>query len=308
MDQTVDFKKLAPERIDLASIDIGSLSATDLDVLERKVASKYMHIVPWGAVAWAFANLAVWLALWPLVFMGIMPLWLAFPIATINVALAYLPSHEAQHGIIAREGRPLRWLNELVGHVSTIPLVFPYRVLKHTHLEHHAHANDPELDPDYSVHAANNWAFLKQSILGRQPAGKRTAEYPDALKRVGKEHMLVDALAFNFVFLGVLVVCAWSGYAIEAALLWWLPRHIAITYIQYYLSWAPHHPGKETGRYRDTRAFRSKVGNLLSMGMQYHLVHHLYPRIPLMQTPAAYYDLKPLLKKRGCDLGDLGEL
>ena len=305
MDQAVDISKLRPDEIDLDQINLDELSTSELDVLERKIASRYMHIFPWGAVAWAFTNLAVWLSLWPLVFMDVLPLWLAFPIATINVALSYLPSHEAQHSIIAREGRPLRWLNELVGHLSTIPLATPYRVLKHTHMEHHAHANDPHLDPDFGVHAEDSWDFLKRSILGRQPAGERNRAYPATLQRIGKGHMLLDGLAFNFVYYTVLFLCAWTGHAIEAALLWWLPKHIALTYISYYLSWMPHHPARETGRYRDTRGFRSVAGNILSMGMQYHIIHHLYPRIPLMQTPAAYYALKPILQRRGCDLGEL---
>ncbi len=307
MDQSIDINKLNPDQIDLDAIDLDALSETQLEVLERKIASKYMHIMPWGAIAWAFANTAVWFALWPLTFMGYIPLWLAFIVATINVSLAYLPSHEAQHSIIAREGRPLRWLNEFVGHMSLIPLAFSFRVMRHTHFEHHNHANDPELDPDYGVHAENTAEFLKNNLLGRQPEGSKSINdsYPKTLQRVGKGHMMLDALIYNVVFYLVLFVSAWSGYAIEAALLWWLPKHIALTYIQYYLSWAPHHPGHEKGRYRDTRAFKSKLGNLISMGMQYHIIHHLYPRIPLMQTPAAYYELKPILEKKGCDLGGL---
>jgi beta-carotene hydroxylase len=39
--------------------------------------------------------------------------------------------------------------------------------------------------------------------------------------------------------------------------------------------------------------------------MQFHIIHHLYPTIPLMQTPAAYWELKPILQRRGCDLGQL---
>lgn len=307
MDQSVDINKLSPDQIHLEDFDLDALSDTELDVLERKIASKYMHVVPWGAIAWAFTNVAVWLALWPLTFMGIMPLWLAFPVATICVSLAYLPSHEAQHSIIAREGRPLRWLNELVGHISLIPLAYPFRVLRHTHFEHHNNANDPLLDPDYGVHAKDTPDFFKRSILGRQPAGETSINdsYPKTLERVGKGHMMLDALIYNVVFYLVLFISAWSGYAIEAALLWWLPKHIAITYIQYYLSWAPHHPGNETGRYKDTRGFKSKLGNLLSLGMQYHIIHHLYPRIPLMLTGPAYYELKPILEKKGCELGDL---
>ena len=88
------------------STNVTPQNTTDLDAAERQIAAKYMRIVPWGAVIWAFSNLAVWLALWPLVLMDIMPLWLGFIIASINVSLCYLPSHEAQHNIIARRGQP----------------------------------------------------------------------------------------------------------------------------------------------------------------------------------------------------------
>jgi beta-carotene hydroxylase len=279
--------------------------AIDLDAAERQIAAKYMRMVPWGAVAWAFTNLAVWLSLWPLVLLDIMPLWLGFIIASINVSLSYLPSHEAQHSIIARRGQPLRWLNELVGHLSVIPLVQPYRVLRATHMEHHAHTNNPQLDPDYSVHAPSDFAFLTNSIKRRQPGADADKAYADALQRTNKGHVLIDAVVYNLVYLGFLFAMAWGGYALEAALLWWLPRHIGLTYIQYYLSWAPHHPGNAQGRYRDTRGFKSRLGNLLSLGMQYHIVHHLYPHIPLSKTPAAYRELKPILQQRGCDLGQL---
>jgi len=289
----------------MSSIDFDSLSEDELDALERRIAGKYMRIVPWGAVVWGLLNLLVWLSLFPLVLLGFMPLWLAFPVAVLNVMLCYLPSHEAQHNIIGRQGSGLRWLNELVGQLSPIPLGTPYRVLKHTHLEHHAHTNEPGLDPDYSVHAASNKDFFWRSLMNRQPGSTSNADYADALERAGKSHMLIDALVFQLIYLTVLFALAWSGHAIEAVLLWWLPRQIGLTYIQYYLSWAPHHPGKNQDRYGDTRAFKSALGNLWSMGMQYHIVHHLYPRIPLSLTPAAYRELRPILARRGCELGGM---
>ena len=280
-----------------------ALSPEALDALERKIAGSHMHRIPWGAVAWGLGNLIFWLSLWPLVFLDYLSLWLAFPLATLSISLSYLPSHEAQHSIIAREGHRLRWLNELVGHLSPIPLAQPYRVLKATHMEHHAHSNDPELDPDYAVHAKDDWAFLKNSILRRQPAGPAQKAYGDALVRTNQEHLMIDALIFNAVFTGTLFALAWTGHALEAALLWWLPKHIAQTYIQYYLSWAPHHPGVRQERYGQTRAFKSQLGNLISMGMQFHIIHHLYPRIPLSSTPAAFHELKDILELRGCDIG-----
>ena len=77
-----------------------------------------------------------------------------------------------------------------------------------------------------------------------------------------------------------------------------------ITYLLFFLSWAPHHPMTARGRYLDTRSWKSKVGNIGSMGMQYHIVHHLHPYIPLTDTPAAYHEMRPLLVARGCDLGE----
>ena len=283
-----------------ADVDFDAVTDAELDVLERKIAGPFTKIFPWGSVLWGFCNCFVWLALWPLVFLGDLSLWIAFPIATLNVALSYLPSHEAQHGIVAREGHKLRWLNETLGWVSLIPLWQSFRVLRHTHLEHHRHTNDPARDPDYEVHAEDAFDFFKKRI-----GSNATSAYADTLIRIGREDVLKDALAYELVYLGVLFGLAWTGYALEVALLWWLPRHVALIWIQFYLAWMPHHPGTSTNRYGDTRAFRSLLGNLWSGGMQYHIVHHLYPTIPLMQTPAAYRALKPILERKGCELGGL---
>lgn len=285
-----------------------ALGTQELMKLESEVARRHMGFVPWGAVAWGLGNLAVWLSLWPLVLGGYLPVWLGFIIATANIMLCYLPSHEAQHDIIARPGEPLRWLNQLVGHLSTIPLVSPYSTLRLTHLEHHKHCNDTHLDPDINTRAADSWTFLLNSIRNRQPGGAQALSYGETLKRLGTpdaQRAMLMALIYQVTFIAILCTLAWSGYAIEAALLWWLPRHIALTYISYFLSWAPHHPAHETGRYRDTRGFRSAVGTIGSMGMEYHIIHHLHPRIPLMRTPAAYRDLRPILEARGCTLDGL---
>jgi len=292
----------------LTDAQVAGLDERALIRLEKAVAETYMGGVPWGSVTWALVNTAVWFSLWPLTLSGFLPLWAAFPIATVSIALSYLPSHEAQHRIIARPGEPLFWLNELVGHVSTLSLVLPYDVARLTHYEHHKHANHPELDPDYSTHADGPWDFLRRTVANRQPSGAGDKAYGETLQRLGTpeaRRALVVAAVYRLSFFAILFALAWSGHALEAALVWWLPRHLAATYIQFYLSFAPHHPAEQTGRYRDTRAFRSPLGNILTMGMQFHIIHHLYPRIPLMRTPAAYWAMRPVLKARGCDLGKL---
>jgi beta-carotene hydroxylase len=267
---------------------------------EYAIARKYLGRVPWEMVAWGLGNFALWLSLWPLVLTGVMPLWLGFIVSCICMSLAYLPSHEAQHSIIAAEGTKWRWLNELVGHVSTIPLVFPYRVAWLTHRQHHAHANDPLLDPDYFVKGDSWWQSVWNALKVRQPS--KNAGYKRALEQsddpmVGRA--LAEASLHSLSFYAILTALAWSGYAIEAALIWWLPRHIGFSYLLIFLSWAPHHPMSGKGRYSDTRAWKSPVGTLLSMGMEYHVVHHLFPKIPLFQTGRAYWEMRDLLLERG---------
>jgi len=286
---------------------VAKLDDGQLDLQERKIAGHYMHKVPWLIVFWGLTNCLVWLSLWPMVLLADLSLWIAFPIATLCCTLAYLPSHDAQHSIIAREGHPLRWLNECVGWLSLVPLAQPYTVMRATHMEHHAHTNDPNLDPDYHVHAPNTRAFFIQSIRRRQPGSPAQQAYADALNRTGQTNLVMHAIVIRLIYLGVLGAMAWTGHALEALLLWWLPLNLGMTYLQFYLSWMPHHPGIEQDRYRQTRGFKSPWGNIMSMGMQYHIVHHLYPRIPLNLTPAAFRDLLPILRRRGSDVHQWGQ-
>ncbi|MEM9502037.1 MAG: fatty acid desaturase [Pseudomonadota bacterium] len=285
--------------------DLSQLSEPELRKLENTIARKYSGQVPWIAVIWAFGNLAVWLSLWPLVMLDFLPLWAAFPIAVVNMTLVYLPTHEAQHDIIARPGTKLRWLNELVGHATSWMLVLPFNVLRVTHLDHHRHTNDPELDVDITTKAEGPWSAIWQSIKNRQPNAKRNNDYSASLVRNERFDLILLSLSYKVAFISILGLLAWNGYALEALLLWWLPYQIAITYIMFFLSWAPHHPGTHRTRYTNTRSWKSAVGNIGSMGMQFHIVHHLHPYIPLHLTPAAYREMRPILEARGCRLGEI---
>lgn len=284
--------------------DIAQMSDRDLRKLELKIARKHSGMFPWEIIVWAFGNMAVWLALWPLVLLGFIPLWLGFIIATINMSLVYLPTHDAQHDIIARPGQRLRWLNELVGHATSWMIIYPFELLRVSHLDHHRHTNDPELDVDITSMARGPWHAIWSSIRQRQPDAKRSSDYMRSAARHGREDLILLALVYRLGYIGILGTLAWTGYAIEALLLWWLPQQIATTYLIFFLSWAPHHPGTERGRYRNTRSWKSMVGNIGSMGMQYHIVHHLHPYIPLSRTPAAYREMRPILEARGCELGE----
>jgi beta-carotene hydroxylase len=268
---------------------------------EAAIAQKYMKRTPWEMVAWGLGNFVIWLSIWPLVFTGVLPLWGAFLLSTLCCTLAYLPSHDAQHQSIAKKGSKLHWLNELVGHVSAIPIVLPYKVAWIEHREHHAHANDPELDPDFGFNGKNVWRAVWNGIQTRQP-GAQDATLRQVLEQSNDPTIpraIAEGALLNLSYYAILTLLAWSGFAIEAFFIWWLPRHIGFAYLTTCLGWAPHFPYQETGRYRDTRAWKSSIGTILTFGMEYHQIHHLFPTIPLFQTAPAYWEMRPLLAKRG---------
>ena len=92
---------------------------------QRAIAQKYIGVFPWFMVTWGLGGFLLWVALWPLAHREIIPLWLAGIVATIILCYCYLPSHEAQHGIIGRPNTSTRWLNELIGHLSMLPMLIP---------------------------------------------------------------------------------------------------------------------------------------------------------------------------------------
>lgn len=286
----------------MTSVDITKLSDAELVRMERDIARKYMDKLSIPMVVWPVLNLSCWLALWPPVMTGMLSLWVAFPIALLNITLSYLPSHDAQHDIYARPGQKLRWLNEAIGHLSLIPLAYGYRILRLTHLEHHKHTNKPGLDPDHVFNEGTTaLSIIWNNIRSFQPSSESSKSYSSCLTRLGTaeaERAFLEQVAIALVHMGILFFCAYHGKALEALLLWWLPLKLAVIYIRIYLSWLPHFPGEETGRYKDTREFKSWGGVWSSLGMTAHIVHHLHPRIPLDKTPAALRELYPILQAR----------
>lgn len=283
--------------------DLSQLSSAELTRLERQIALKYAGKVPWETVIWGLAIPPLWVANLFVTLTNLWPLWAGFLASTVLLMFTYAPNHDAQHGIVGRPGTRLRGLNEFLGHWTSWMLVLPFNTLRVTHLDHHRHTNDAHLDSDITTHAATPLGAIWQSILQRQPNGKRAQDYRASLERAGREDLVKLTALYKLGFFITLFTLAWNGLAIEALLLVWLPYHLAMTYIIFFLSWAPHSPDMGVGKYRDTKSWKSVLGDPLSMWMGYHVVHHLHPYIPLLKTKPAYWEMRPILEARGVKLG-----
>ena len=229
----------------------------------RKQASWRAHV---GELAWPtlalFGAVVVGEGLvWWGVLSGRIPIWLGSVAATLLAYASFTVLHEASHGNVHGARPGLRWVGELAGWLSGLPLLAPHPMFRAIHLRHHSHTNDPEGDPDFWVHST-------------RPLG-------------------VVALG---ALIGVLVALDLGR---EALLLWILPGLAAATLLAFAFDWVPHHPHSVQGRFLDTRVLLVPGLTLPMLWQNYHLVHHLYPRVPFHRYAACFREIRPDLEAKG---------
>jgi beta-carotene hydroxylase len=280
---------------------------------ERAIADKYHKIGQsqrWPYVVGTIAGFALWVSFFPLTIMGIVPLWVAFIVSTIIASGGWITGHEAMHSSLGRKGTSQRFWNELTGHLAMIPLLFPFPMARISHLQHHKFTNDPVRDPDYPDAAPSLPAALWKVWLNRQPGKDNQVHHfrhvmVEVIGTPESKKALRDLLLFQLGGTLFFIAMATAGYAIEVALIWWLPRWVALMHIHVFFGWEPHFPHKSSKRYEQARLYKSKLGNLVAMGVEGHLVHHLYPHIPIHLTMAATREMLPALEARGVDSSGL---
>ena len=275
-------------------------SSIDLSIeAERKLARTFMGRIEWEMILIGVVQFTTWIATWVLVIQGIIPLLVGFLIALFTACNAYLPSHAGQHGHLSGGRKNLQWLDYLVGQISVIPLAESHEILKATHLKHHAHTNDPDMDPDFFHGNAKNWweAAVNVNIAYNDegPAMRAIEKHQENDPKF-KEALEKGGLwAFLFYFAQIILAVL---YPIETLLLWWIPKRVATSYLGIVFSYFPH-SGLEKGRYKDTRFWTNRVPRFLNHSMQIHTMHHMYPRICHYDEAKAIEALKPFMIERG---------
>ena len=280
------------DRLNNSSIDL-SIEA------ERKLARTFMGRIEWEMILIGVLQFTTWIATWVLVIQGIIPLLVGFLIALFTACNAYLPSHAGQHGHLSGGRKNLQWLDYLVGQISVIPLAQSHEILKATHLKHHAHTNDPDMDPDFFHGNAKNWweAAVNVNIAYNDegPALRAIEKHQENDPKFKEALEKGGSWAFLFYFAQIILAVL---YPIETLLLWWIPKRVATSYLGIVFSYFPH-SGLEKGRYKDTRFWTNRMPRFLNHSMQIHSMHHMYPRICHYDEAKAIEALKPFMIERG---------
>lgn len=241
---------------------------------------------------------------------GAVSLWGCLGINSIILYACLTPLHEASHGNIAGKDRRWTWLNHLIGFVNGLVLMHDYRAFRYLHRIHHRETNDDALDPDRWVKVQHplNVLFRCFTIVPFYfYYFFRTVVFkPSGPGNVG--------LAVYVLGMYAAIVCftVWSGrqgYWAEVAMLWLLPHWIGSAIIIYLFAFVPHRPHTSKERYLNSRIHSISglwgwVANAVYIMQNYHLVHHLYPRIPFYNYRPAYQALAGDLRREGARIED----
>ena len=265
--------------------------------IEKQVIAQVRALevrIAWPTILLAVAILAGWSATVLAAATGWLPLWAALPINAVFAYLAYTPAHDSTHGSVAR-GRQ-EWLNYAVGLSVVFPLLHNISLHRLTHLAHHRHLNDPEMDADHWVAGERWWSVLARCmtvVFSHYRIGWRIAD-----TRTRALAMTENAASLA-VPLAVAILAGWE-VALFAIV---LPATIGMTMLAFLFDYIVHAPYDGEGRFGATRAIIlprrwRRIGSALWMQQNYHLAHHLYPWIPFYRYAKVLAVAEPLVEER----------
>lgn len=227
-----------------------------------------------------------------------LPMWAGTVIATLLAYVGFTVMHEATHGNIHGGYPSHRWLSELAGWLCGTLLLAPYPTFRVLHLQHHANTNHPEKDPDIWVRGSN-----PLSIIGRCMTILLAYEYSFFAGAVSKTRgARTERRLSMFALLGLVALFALLvaiGFGREALWLWIVPGFAAVTILAFVFDWVPHHPHSVQERFRDTRIILVPGLTLPMLWQNYHLIHHLYPRVPFYRYGLCFRDVRAALEAKG---------
>lgn len=236
-----------------------------------------------GRIAWRtltlFAGIVLgYIGLFTAAHQELMSLPACMVIASALIFVAFTVLHEAGHGNISQGVAWMQPVERLIGWITTMPFLIPFGMFARVHDYHHAFTNDPEGDPDYPAAGATGFGVLMHAMLIPMNYLYLIATRFRRDPVIAKTHRSTIAfyLTINVLFAFFIA----QGYG--GAVLWLvvLPPLLASLFLGVIFSWIPHMPGRQQGRYQNTRTYLFPGLKYLTLAQNYHHVHHLYPRVP----------------------------
>jgi beta-carotene hydroxylase len=213
--------------------------------------------------------------------------WCCFFINVLALHLEGTVIHDASHNSAHRN----RIVNAILGHGSALMLGFAFPVFTRVHIQHHAHVNDPDNDPDHFVSTGGPlWLIAARFFYHEVFFFKR---------QLWRKYELLEWFLSRLVVFSIVGCSIHYGFTPYILNYWFSPALVVGLALGLFFDYLPHRPFQERNRWKNARVYPSAILNILILGQNYHLIHHLWPSIPWYQYKPAYEKMKPLLDAKG---------
>jgi omega-6 fatty acid desaturase (delta-12 desaturase) len=196
-------------------------------------------------------------------------------------------------------------LNFVIGHVSLLPLLYPFHAWRHVHNMHHAHTNSLEMDTDWRpiseevyrrmslreriiYMSTRTWAVWAGSINYWVQSGLRPSYFPKKEMRRDVRRSLMFVVAVGGPYLATLTyLTGWQGVLLYFVAPWFA------THIWFSITTLMHHSAEDIpylqAQYWTRNASRLLVTTdyvyprwllFLTHNISLHTAHHVSPAVP----------------------------
>lgn len=215
------------------------------------------------------------------------PNWLTFAANVLALHLAGTVIHDASHNVAHGN----RIMNSVLGHGSALLLGFAFPVFTRVHMQHHANVNDPKNDPDHFVSTFGPLWLIAPRFFYH--------EFYFFQRRLWRNFELLEWFLSRLIVAVVVALAVFYGQLDYVMHYWFCPALVVGIALGLFFDYLPHRPFSERNRWKNARVYPSALLNVLILGQNYHLIHHLWPSIPWYKVQPAYYAVKPLLDQKG---------
>jgi ring-1,2-phenylacetyl-CoA epoxidase subunit PaaE len=244
--------------------------------------------IVWPTVALLVSGIGIWILSTVAYVADVSPWWITIPVNAFASYLLFTVAHDAGHA--SASNVPAR--NRLMGRLA-VPLFAPHASFptwRFIHMQHHRFTNHHDgSDPDAWTMGGPRWQWPLRWIT--IDLWYMVFYVPKLRSRPRSEQR--EQILTLVVLIAATAALIATGHLVELLVVLFIPCRLNVLFLGWAFDYLPHNGLHHTPSEDRLKGTRNRIGSerLLSpllLYQNYHLVHHLHPKVPFHRYIAVW--------------------